>query len=126
VKNLTIILEDRPGTLAQVGETLGKAGVNIEGLCAFPCEGRGLVHLLVGNDKAAKDALENSSILVHEVREVFVFDKNKKQVVGKPGSFGEICRHLANHGININLAYAAENNRFVLGVDDLQKAQDIL
>ncbi len=30
-KDLTVILEDRPGTIADMGEALGKAGVNIEG-----------------------------------------------------------------------------------------------
>jgi hypothetical protein len=39
MKDLTIILKDKPGTLAQVGEILGQAGVNIEGLCGFPCNG---------------------------------------------------------------------------------------
>lgn len=39
--DLTLILEDRPGTLADLGEAAGKAGVNIDGLCGFPSEGRG-------------------------------------------------------------------------------------
>ena len=42
MKDLTIFLEDRPGTLADMGEALGKAGVNIEGASGFPCEGKGL------------------------------------------------------------------------------------
>ena len=32
-KDLTIILEDHPGALAKMGETLGEAGINIEGIC---------------------------------------------------------------------------------------------
>ncbi|NIT57181.1 MAG: amino acid-binding protein, partial [Phycisphaerae bacterium] len=35
-KDLTVILEDRPGTVADMGEALGKAGINIEGGCGFP------------------------------------------------------------------------------------------
>ena len=46
--------------------------------------------------------------------------------MGKPGSFGEICRTLADNGINIELAYAAENNKFVFGVDDLHKARELI
>ena len=38
MKDLTIYLEDRPGTLADMSEALGKAGINIEGLAGFPCE----------------------------------------------------------------------------------------
>ena len=43
-KDLTVVLEDRPGTLAAMGEALGKAGVNIEGICGFPAGGKGTVH----------------------------------------------------------------------------------
>jgi len=28
-EDLTVVLENRPGTLADVGETLGKAGINL-------------------------------------------------------------------------------------------------
>jgi len=35
VKDLTVILQDRPGTLADMGEILGNAGINIEGMCAI-------------------------------------------------------------------------------------------
>ncbi len=44
-KDLTVILEDRPGTLADMGEALGKAGINIDGWGGIPCEGRGVIHV---------------------------------------------------------------------------------
>jgi hypothetical protein len=34
MKDLTVILEDRPGTLADLGEATGRAGINIEGSAA--------------------------------------------------------------------------------------------
>jgi hypothetical protein len=43
MKDLTVSLEDRPGTLADLGEALGKAGINIEGMCAVTSEGRARV-----------------------------------------------------------------------------------
>ena len=38
-KDLSVILEDKPGMLALLGEVLGRAGVNIEGICgrSFAC-----------------------------------------------------------------------------------------
>jgi ACT domain-containing protein len=45
--DLLVVLEDRPGEMARVGETLGGAGVNIAGFCATTEGGRGAVHLLV-------------------------------------------------------------------------------
>ena len=35
MKDLTVQLEDRPGTLAELGEALGNAGINIEGIAGF-------------------------------------------------------------------------------------------
>jgi hypothetical protein len=33
---------------------------------------------------------------------------------------------LADHGIGIDFAYPAENNRFIFGVDDLEKTRELL
>ena len=35
MKDLTVQLEDRPGTLADLAEALGNAGINIEGIAGF-------------------------------------------------------------------------------------------
>ncbi len=56
-KDLTVVLENRPGTLAELGEALGKAGINVDGMCGFPCEGRGVIHILVEDAGAARIAL---------------------------------------------------------------------
>ena len=42
MKDLTMILEDRPGRLADLGEATGNAGINIEGVCGMQ-EGGGAV-----------------------------------------------------------------------------------
>ena len=39
-KDLTVYLTDRPGTIADMGEALGNAGINIDAMCGFPCEGQ--------------------------------------------------------------------------------------
>jgi hypothetical protein len=36
MKDLTVILENRPGRLADLGEATGRAGINIEGYAAPP------------------------------------------------------------------------------------------
>jgi hypothetical protein len=117
-KDLTVILEDRPGTLADVGEVLGKAGINIDGLCGFPCEGKGTLHILVEDGDGARAALEAAGQPVQEMRDVLVVEMEDK-----PGEFGRICRLIADAGANINLSYAATQTRMVLGTDDLDKAR---
>ena len=120
-KDLTIILQDRPGTLADVGEKLGKAGINIEGLCGFPCEGKGILHILIEDGEGAQAALEAAGQTVQEMRDVLVID-----IEDKPGEFGKICRQIADAGVNVDLAYAASQTRMVLGPEDLEKARTAL
>jgi hypothetical protein len=55
--DLTVVLDDRAGTLAHMGEALGDAGVNIEGFCATTDDGAGIVHVLVDNAMVAQNAL---------------------------------------------------------------------
>ena len=56
-RDLTVFMTDQPGRLADLGEALGRAGINIKGGCGFPCEGRGVVHVLVEDPDAAGAAL---------------------------------------------------------------------
>jgi len=116
--DLTVILEDRPGTLADMGEALGKAGINIEGLCGFPSEGKGVIHILVEDGPTARRALDEAGLQVHSERQVLILD-----VEDRPGEFGRICRRIANAGVNIDLVYLATNTRLVVGADDLDKAR---
>ena len=118
MKDLTVILEDRPGTLADVGEALGKAGINIEGGCGFPCEGEGVLHILVEDAAAARRALEGIGLEVRGEREVLVLE-----IEDRPGTLGEVSRRIANAGVNVDLVYLATNSRLVLGADDLDKAR---
>ncbi|MFX1285489.1 MAG: amino acid-binding protein [Promethearchaeota archaeon] len=123
MKDIAIILENRPGTLANLGETLGKAKINIEGLCGAVCEGEDLIHILVEEPRKAYNVLKQAGFKIKEEREVLVLDI--KEIVKKPGSGGNLFRKLALEGINIDLIYLAEDNRIVIGVDDLKKAKAI-
>lgn len=120
-KDLTVVLEDRPGTLADMGEALGKAGINIDGGCGFPCEGKGVLHILVDDAADARRVLEGGGFEVTGERQVLILD-----IEDRPGAFGEIARKIAGAGVNIDLVYVASNNRLVLGTDDLEKARAAL
>ncbi|MEE8120237.1 MAG: ACT domain-containing protein [Anaerolineales bacterium] len=120
-KDLTVILADRPGTLADLGETLGKAGINIDGMCGFPCEGRGVIHVLVEDGASARRVLEEGGMEVSGEREVLVLEGEDR-----PGTFGEITRKIANAGVNVDLCYLATKTRLVIGADDLEKARAAL
>ena len=116
MKDLTISLGDHPGSLAKVGEALGKAGVNIEGICGVTVQGKGVIHLLVGDAAKARRALEANHIDVAKETEVVVLP-----VEDRPGVLGNVARRLADAGVNLQLAYMATSARLVVGADDLGK-----
>lgn len=119
--DITVELENRPGTLADVGEATGSAGVNLDGICGFPCEGVGVIHLLVNDAGAARDALDAAGITIRNEREVLVAN-----VTDRPGAVGELTRRMADAGVNVDLIYLATGTRVVLGVDKLEEARSLI
>jgi hypothetical protein len=117
-KNLTIELKDKPGILAELGEALGRAGINIEGFCGYASGGTGVVHLLVDDAAAARGALEGTGISVQAERDVVVLE-----IDDRPGALGVIARRISNANVSLDLAYLATNTRLVLGADDLESVR---
>jgi len=125
-KDLLVTLEDQPGEGARLGEALGNAGVNIEGLCAIMEGGRGAVHILVEDVAGATAALEGAGIAVDAVTDVIVSPALPEPDIDTPGVFGGMARALGDAGINISLVYVASRNRVVLATDDNQQATRLL
>ena len=119
-KDLLITLDDEPGGLASIGEALGDAGINIEGMAGFGYEGRGIVHLLVEDGDGARAALEAAGISVTAVSDAIVV--SLPDDVEKPGTLGRAARKVADAGVNLSFVYAGTKNRVVIGADDLEAA----
>ena len=125
MKDLTVSLEDRPGTLADLGEALGKAGINIEGLTVVAFEGRAIGHVLVEDAAAARSALEGAGIKVEGEAEPMVSELPTDQV-DRPGTVGQMARAMADAGVNIQVLYLATKNRAVAVTSDNAKARQAL
>ena len=122
--DLTVVLQDRPGELARLGQATGEAGVNIQGMCAFTGEGRGIIHLLVDDAQAAvaRQALEEAGMGVADQREVMVID-----VEDRPGTLGGLARSLGEASVNIELAYTTFGGvKLVIATDDVESARAAL
>ncbi len=120
--DLMVMMEDRPGALAELGQALGGAGVNLAGACGVTARGQGMIHLLVeGDPSAARAALSDAGMDVAEEREVLVVD-----VVDEPGTLGSYAERIASAGANIELMYVAAGTRLVFGVDDIDAARAAL
>lgn len=119
--DLTIELENRPGTLALRGEALGHAGVSIDGGGAWVIGDRGVAHFLVEDGVRARQALEAAGINVLAVREVLVQRLNQAE----PGQLGKISQRMAKAGVNIEVLYSDHEHQLILVVDDLAKGRAV-
>lgn len=119
--DLAIALDNRPGSLAEMGEALGKAGVSIEGGGAWVVGDHSVAHFLFEDGVAARKALEAVGIRVIAEREVLV--QRLKQAV--PGQLGKLTRRMGEAGVNIEVLYSDHNHQLILVVDDLEKGRAV-
>ena len=122
--DVVVILDDRPGQLARLGEVAGAAGINIDGFAAFTGDGRGVVHVLVADDRldSLRTALGAAGMAVADEREVLVVN-----VADEPGAMGDIARRLADAGVNVDLSYTTFGGvRLVFGTEDIRLARSVL
>ena len=115
------IPEDRPGILAEIGEVLGRADVNIETLSASDYNGQGVIHLVVDDGEEAAEVLQANGHKVEASRPVFATTLDDR-----PGELGRYCRKLAESGVMISSAYVFKRSggetELILAVDDLEAA----
>ena len=119
--DLEIVLENKPGSLALLGETLGKHNISLEGGAVFNNGENGIAHFLVEDGESARQILHSAGITVVSTNEVLV----QKLRQNMPGQLGMFCRRLANAGVNIITQYSDHSNQLILVVDDHQKASEI-
>ena len=122
--DITISVDDRPGGLASVGEALGAAGINIEGLLGIGMEGRGIIHVCVQDGAAARMALESAGIKVEGEDEAILGDP----VPGaeQAGTMGVMARAVADAGVNVRAVYVATGSRAVMVTDDNAKVMELM
>jgi hypothetical protein len=113
--DLTIGLIDRPATLAQASDALGRAGVNIDGACGFVADDRGVYHVLVQDAEAARRALMDSGFEIHAERAVVVL-----AIQNRPGEAAHLLRRLADSGADIDILYTTLSGQVVLGGTDVR------
>jgi len=121
MKDLTLVLENRPGALADMGEALGRANVSVEGGGAWVVNGEGVAHFLVKDAAAARTALDAVGIRVAAERDVIV----QRLRQGEPGQLGKLSRRMAEAGVNIEVLYSDHEHQLILVVDDPAKGRAV-
>lgn len=112
--DLEIMMKNEPGQLALMGETLGAAGVSVEGGGMWLVHDVGVAHFLVEDGSAGRTALERAGMTVVACRPVVVQRLNQDE----PGQLGKFCRALAEVGANIEVLYSDHDHQLIVAVDD--------
>ena len=122
LEQIVVRTDDRPGVLAEVGELLGDAGVNIETLSASHHGGEGVIHLVVDDAEDAAEILASHGFRVEESSPVLAVT-----LEDRPGELGRYCRKLSRAGVDISAVYVARREggetELIFAVDDLEQAQ---
>ena len=121
---MIVQLEDKPGTLAQLAQVLGNAGVNIETGAGLAVGGVGGFGFIVDDEHKAMVALDGAGI---KCRMVEVVEAN---VADHPGGLAGVARKLADAGVNLELVapmgISSATMSVAFGVDDAAKARAAL
>ena len=100
VKQLTVSLENRPGTLAHMAKVLADAKVNVLAVLGSTAGAQGSAQVVVDNVNNAKKALGAAGLSYTEgTLEQF-------ELANKPGALAGLAGRLAKKGVNIDCAYA--------------------
>ncbi len=121
----SLLLENRPGSLAETCSALAAKAVNIEAIMAADVRGWGTVRLVVNHEDAARKVLEGMGLKFTEEKVLAV------RLSDRPGALGRVTRKLAEHNVNIDYVYGSIEKGspkalIVLAVSDLKKAAQLL
>ena len=119
MKDIEIVLQNKPGTLALMGETLGKNKISLEGGGVFYNGEISIAHFLVEEAELAKKVLEDVGIKVLKINDVII-QKLRQDV---PGQLGMFCRKMASANVNILTQYSDHSNKLIIVVDDHEKGK---
>jgi len=126
VKEFTVRLEDRPGTLGKLCQSLAEQGINILAYQQFPQKkGQGSVRLVVDNPDKTKATLDRQRNDYSET------EVAKVLLAHLPGELARVSLRLGEANININYGYSGAdsgtNTAFLIfGVADAGKAIKLL
>ena len=100
LKQLTVFVENKQGTLVNVTDTLASNNVNIRALSIAETDGFGILRLIVDDEAKAEKVLQEEGYLIKITEVVGV------KIGDAPGKLSYVLRTLADAGINMEYLYA--------------------
>lgn len=124
IKQLSVFLENRPGTLDEALKILKKADINMKALSLADTSEFGILRIITDNPDTAKRAMKEAGYTA-AVNEVIAVE-----LEAKVGSLAEVVSKLSGAGINIEYMYASPSEKssakMMIKTDDPSKAEEVL
>jgi hypothetical protein len=125
VEQISIFLENKPGSLEEATRILKDAGINIRTLSLADTTDFGVLRLIVNDVETASRVLKEQGLRVSRTTVVAV------EVPDRPGGLHGILEVLSRNGINVEYLYAfveksGQNAVIIFRFDDPDTAIEIL
>ena len=125
IKQLSIFLQNRMGSLSKPLEVLSNADVNIRAMCMADTSEFGILRLVVDNPEKGKEALEENSFLV-KITEIIGVEMDDT-----PGGLTNILKIIKDNAIDLEYLYAFTHDKvnkaiLLLHADDIDNLISVL
>lgn len=124
MKQITLLVDDKMGLLADISFILGKSKINIESISVGLVGGKAVINLAVQEDKRAVELLEANGYKCLESDMLVVKMSNK------PGELANLSKLLAENEIKIenisSLGVGGGFSLYGMKVDKMAKAEKLL
>ena len=125
IKQLTVFVENKQGTMVSITEILSKNNINIRALSIAETQDFGILRLIVNDEEAAKTILAEAGYLIK------ITDVVGVKIGDAPGKLCEALKVLDESNIKLEYLYAfmarTEKHAYVvLRVEDNAAAENVL
>ncbi|MEJ2153097.1 MAG: ACT domain-containing protein [Gemmatimonadota bacterium] len=123
VDQISIFIENEPGSLGALCQVLAAEGVNIRAMMVPSGTDYGIVHTIVSDHETALQVLEQNSYRTYTSSVV------ELELDDAPGALAKLAEQLLHGDVDIKYAYAAVasgRGRLILAVSDAERASKLL
>jgi hypothetical protein len=125
IQQISVFVENKPGTLAEVLGVLKEHEINLRALAVADTADFGILRVIVNEPEKVERVLRGAGFTIKTTPVLAI------TVDDRPGHLFEQVQRLSQAGINVEYMYAfatsqAKDARVVLKVDDLGRAESLM
>lgn len=125
IKQLSIFLQNRMGSLSKPLEVLSENGINIRAMCMADTSEFGILRLVVDDPLKGKEVLEENNFLV-KITEIIGVEMNDT-----PGGLTDVLKVIKDNEIDLEYLYAFTHDKvdkaiLLLHADDIDNLIKVL